>query len=348
MSFPENPFRDKKKSESVVLIDIGADSVAGAYAYYVSNEQPVLLYTQRLPIDAREGESPERAMLRALQALGDVLIREGAPTLLRATGSGSANMVLVSVDAPWQETSVRTEHLEQKTPFIFDKSLVTEALKNTSSVPPGKALADESIIGTILNGYETRDPYGKEVHRASIVILTSLIDENVVEGIRLTLRSLYHTKNMVYIAGASLRYQAMRIAFPHEHDVLILDAIGPLVSISLVRRNLLVAVTEVPSHTIDATTRVQKVTDELAELAGRFPLPRTIFLLARELEAASLQETLCQADLGKLWLSDNPPKIVSVRGSHITGLVRQTTTPPDLSLLLMVLFYQYRTVMEKM
>jgi len=37
----------------------------------------------------------------------------------------------------------------------------------------------------------------------------------------------------------------MRVAFPHERSAIILDAIGPLLSIALVRRGLLVAVTEV-------------------------------------------------------------------------------------------------------
>lgn len=334
----------KKRAESVVLIDISTDSVAGAYAQYTEGEQPTLLYSERLPIEARKDESEEQAMLRALGILGNTLLQEGAPILMRATGSGSAGTVFVSIDAPWQTTTVRTEYFEQKEPFIFSKSLVKAALEKTSTAPPGQLLANESIIGTILNGYETRNPYGKKIQHASIVILTSLIDERVAGNIHSILRSLYHTKNILTIAGSSLRYQAMRIAFPHERDALILDASGPLTSIALVRRDLLVAVADVSSRATDTAEWLQKVSDELATLAERFPLPRTIFLLAREPEIASLRETLDAATLGNLWLSDNPPKIVSVLGSHITGLVRQATeASPDLSLLLMALYFHYHT-----
>lgn len=336
-----------KKMESVLLVDIGASSVAGAYANYTEGELPVVLYTRRLPISAHTDESHAAAMFRALGILGNALIQEGAPMLLRMTGKGSADTIVVSADAPWQMTSVRTEYFEQATPFLFTRALVKQALEKTSAAPPGQLIADESIIGTILNGYETRDPYGKEAHRASVVILTSLIDEQVAEGIHRTLRGLFHTKNILSIAGSSLRYQAMRTAFPHERDALVLDATSPLTTIALVRRDLLVDVVEVPSHRAGTEIWIKTVTDELAALAQRFPLPRTIFLLAREPDLASVREKLDAANLGKLWLSKNPPRIVSVQGSHLSGLVRQaTTTPSDLSLMLMALYFQHRSPEE--
>lgn len=344
MSFFSRLFRSVR-AESVVLIDISAGSVAGAYAYYTEGEAPSLLYTRRLPIEIRAGEEHERAMLRALEVLGSVLIREGAPVLSRHAGKGSANTVLVSVDAPWQETKVRTELLERKTPFTFTKGMVAMALEKTSVTAPGKLLADESIIGTILNGYETRNPYGRKVKRAAIVTLTSLIDESISKGIVTALRSLFHTTHILSIAGSSLRYQAMRVAFPHERSALILDAIGPLLSISLVRKSFLVAVTEMTEgiSIADADSWVQRIVNELTELAKRYPLPRTIFLLSREQDAPLLEKALNAAKVGGLWLSDNPPKVVPVLASHVIGLVRQeTAAPPDLPLLLMALYWQHR------
>lgn len=339
-------FFKEKESESVVLIDIGIGSVAGACATVSHGEPPVLLYTRRLPIEPHADEPPEKAMLRALKVLGDALVREGAPAFMRTTGCGTADIALVSIDAPWQETSVRTEHFEQDEPFLFTKAMVTEALEKASSAPAGQILVDESIIGTILNGYETRDPYGKQATRAAVIILTSLIDELIAERIHETLRSLYRVDSTITIAGSSLRYQAMRIAFPHERDALILDATDQSASLALVRKGLLVKVVEIQNPTKDTAAWAGGVTGTLEELSKHFPLPRTIFLLAREPDITSLREVLDDAKLGKLWLSDNPPKIVPVLGSHLTGLVRQANTAsPDISLLLMALFY--RQVSEK-
>lgn len=325
-----------------MLIDIAADSVAGAYARYTEGETPALLYTRRLPIETRKDEPCELAMLRALEILGAELIHDGAPILLRATGSGNAETILVSVDTPWQETSVRMEHFERRNPFVFTKSIVATALEKTSVVPPGKILADESIIGTILNGYETHDPYGKKIHRASLIILTSLIDKHISDSIISTLRGLYHTKHILHIAGNSLRYQAMRGAFPHEREALILDVTGPLTSIALVRRGLFVALAETPPAAGNHSW-IDNVIGELSKLAEQYPLPRTIFLLARESEVTSFRKMLDTTSIRELWLSDNQPKIVPVLASHMSGLIRQTNAAnPDVQLLLMALYYQHQ------
>jgi len=343
MSFFGNIF-SPAHTESVVLIDISADSIAGAYAHYREGEVPSLLYTRRLPIEIRKDEQHELAMLRALEILGNTLIKEGAPVLARATGSGRADVILVSVDAPWQETKVRTEYFERKTPFTFTKRMVATALEKTSRTEPNKILADESIIGTILNGYETREPYGKKVHRASVLVLASFIDKKISESIVTALRGFFHTKDILSMAGSSLRYQAMRTAFPHERDALILDAVGPLISIALVRKDLLAAVVEASDASdADAEEWVKKVIIELTELAKENPLPRTIFLLAQEQDSSSLEQALNSAELAGLWLSDNPPKVVPVRAGHISGSIRQVTTAsPDLALLLMALYWQHR------
>jgi hypothetical protein len=137
----------------------------------------------------------------------------------------------------------------------------------------------------------------------------------------------------------------MRAAFPHERSSLILDAMGSLLSISLVRRGLLVAVTEIDETiSVKETGKlVEKVVDEFTELAKRYPLPRTIFILVRQEDAPELEKALNAAKLAGLWLSDNPPTIVSVYASHLSTFVQQiATTPLDLSLVLMALYWQHR------
>lgn len=267
----------KKSAESVVLIDIGASSVAGAYARFVENKTPVLLYTKRLQFVAREGEPYERAMSRALNELCENLIREGAPILARTTGSGASDAVLVSIDTPDEKITIRTENFERADSFIFTKNISDTILERTRTISPDKSLIDESIVDTVLNGYVTHSPYGKEAHRASLTVITSFIDKNISESIISAVRGLFHTKEIKLISGGSLRYQAMCAAFPHE----------------------------------------------------------------RKPDASSLEQALDAAHSGKLWIPGNPPKIVPVLASHISGLVRQTTaTPPDLQILFMAIYHQ--------
>lgn len=348
MSFFSGFFRNEKRTKSVLLIDITTDSVAGAYAQYKEGGKPILLYTKRLPIQVKEGEFREHAMLHTLKVLGATLILEGAPILMRTTGSGHSDSIIVSVDAPWQTTSVRTKHFERQTPFIFTKDIVNTALEKNTTIPPGKLLANESIIGTILNGYETRNPYGKKVHRASIIVLTSFIDEHIAVGVATTLQGLYHTKDMLLIAGSSLRYQAMRTAFPHERDTLILDTRGSVTSLSLVRKDLFVALAEVSDNVANSDNWTEQIVRKLSTLTKRYPLPQTVFLLTEESNIPLLRKTLEPMYAGKLRTSNTQSKIIPVLVSHILALVQQTgIASSDLQLLLMTLFWQYHSSEEK-
>ena len=339
MSFLKGLFHHEANGKSVVLIDIAADSVGGGYARFEAGKQPVLLYVRRIPIETRSGENPAEAMLRALRALGDALVREGAPELRRAAGSGSADSVFISLDTPWQETSVRTERIEREKPFTFTPSIAAAALERARAVPPGKRLMDESLIGISLNGYETRRPYGKTARRASVVALSSSMDETAAENVASLVRDLFHTKAIRFVAGSSLRYQAVRTLFEHERDALIFDAAGPLVSIALVRGGLLVALSEIAV----AGSWEKTVMDEFAVLAKRYPLPRTIFLLARENEADVLRKRLAATNVNGLWLAERPPRIVPILASHLVGAAGQVrSVAADLELIFMTTLYQQR------
>ena len=216
---------------------------------------------------------------------------------------------------------------------MFTKSLVDARLEETRAGLPEKLLVDESVIGTVLNGYETRSPYGKKVHRATIIVLTSLIHKNVANNIIQILEGLFHTKDILPIAGNSLRYQVMRGLFPHERDAIILDATGgSLTSVALVRKGVFASLVQVSNPSVKG---------ELVEVAKHYPLPRTIFLLAREPEISSLQHLLDTADFGALWFSDNPPKIIPVLRSNIPTAIRQVSVrPADIVLLFMALYHQ--------
>jgi hypothetical protein len=348
MSFFGSLFSPNKKNESVVLVEVGADSVAGAYVAYAEGELPILLYTRRLTVETREGEPRDKSMLRALKILADTLLREGAPVLSRATGSGASDAVLLSINAPWQKSSVRTERFvdEDDKEFSFTKSAVSDLLKKTEIKLPRYMRVDETVIGTILNGYKTQDPYGKKAHRASIIVLTSFVNEHITKNALSTLQGVFHTKNVRPLAGSALRFQTILRAFPHERDALILDATGALTSIAFVHRGLFIAITEV-SDTDKQREWMEHVGVQLAELAKHYPLPRTIFLLAQESDMASFRKKLDAGDLGKFWLSDNPPKIVPVLPSHLLRFVRvAAAAAPDLPLLLMTLFHGGQTSEE--
>lgn len=340
MSMPFFSLLAKKREHSVVVcIDIGANSIGGAYTVFQDGALPHTVYAKRVPIIAHTDETIDAAMIRALNVLGNALTTEGAPAVARATGSARVSAVLASLDAPWQTTTLRTETAEEKTPFVFTKHTARAMLSKHPSTPPDMTLVNESIIGTLLNGYETRQPYGKRAHRVAIMALSSFVKSDVLSSVASALRSLYHIRAQFSIAGSSLRYQAIREVFPHEGDAILLDAIGTEVSISLIRRGLLVASLDAQSALPGSPEWIESTTNLLRQVAVQYPLPRTIFTLTENTTAAAVK-TACESHAFRsIWLTERPPTLVFVKPSHLSSLVTSAGTP-DVVLSFMALYWQ--------
>ena len=330
----------KNNAESVALIEVGPDSIAGGFLYTKDGHPPLLVYANRSPIAPTEGEDRIGAVARTLSVLGEGLIRDGAPLLMRAAGSGRIDTVLVSVKAPWQETRVRSEKIERTEPFQFTRTLLNTALAKSAETPPGRLLADEIVVGTILDGYETRASLGKRASRVSILILSSFIDQPLSEAIAANLRKLFHTESIRFVAAAALRYEALRALFPHEEDYLMVDVAGDAIVTALVRRGLLSAV----EHAVSATPQekdgwLTALKATLEAITKRYPLPRKFFLITGEAERASFKEKIELAPFTSLRLSEEPPMVISVAPAQFPEQVTLgDAVPADLGLELMATF----------
>lgn len=317
-------FARVRQSRLRALIDVGARSVAGGYAAYPPGETPRLCYGVRMPILAREGEALEAAMRRSLESVAGTLSREGAPAAFRAADSRNLDAPLVSIDAPWQTTAVRTELLEEDAPFTLTKkgaeSFLARTRKAENVAGPGRK-TEEHIVEVYLNGYLTHDPYGKRASRAAFLILTSSMDARLAEAVKGVVGRHFHRADARYVSGPSLRYYAVRAAFPHEHDMLIVDALEQgAPAISLVRADALVAIRESPpagrgsdgADAQDALARLEAIKRALDELSADYPLPRTVLLLADDADLDALQRGLDAANLAPAWFSSNQPNVIPI------------------------------------
>lgn len=369
MSFLSGLFT--KESESVVLIDIGSASVGGAVAHLILGQKPVMYFTVRIPIERRDGESVVASMERTLQVVTEQLVREGGPALLRGTGSGRVDRVLAVVASPWQETRVKVETLEKATPFIVHKDAVMEAVRRAAAIPAERTAEDETLIATLLNGYETHDPFGKRAKRVDMVILSSSLEKGVASHVEAVLRGAFHTRHVRLTAFAPVLYAVFRDIYPHQKDFIALDVTGEATDIALVKHGLLVGVvssdsgvndlaraTHEPGATLSGPLvdsarndrfRVKTAEVEGAWLAGvrqslqtfaeRHALPRILFLLADEHAREFLHRVLNNSSLRTLWLSDEPLSIISVEASHFAPYVSvQNDATGDVFLSLIALY----------
>ena len=338
MSFFGKLFGGAKKAESIALIEMGPESVAVGLAHFKEGMPPVIVYAHRVPI-AEEGGAQEAA--RTLATLGEQVIRAGAPLLVRAAGTGRINSALVSVKAPWQETTIRSEKVERTTPFTFTRDLLKTAIQKSTEAPKGRLLADEFVIATMLDGYAIKEPIGRRASRVSIVILSSFIDEAFSQAIAATLRKLFHTESVRLVAASATRYEALRDIFPHEEDYLTVDTAGSSIVTTLIRHGLLSAVEHALVTKGAKDAWLAAFTKTLEMVTKRYPLPRKIFLLTVDGEPAVLKQQIEGAPLAPLRLSDEPPIVVPIAPAQLTDLVRLAPdVAPDLGLELMAAFWR--------
>ena len=317
-------------------------------------------------------------MLRTLTSVASKLVSSGGPVLHQETGSGHIDRILVSVGAPWQKTAIRIEAISETKPFVFTPALLSEITKKNNVPTEGYIKSGESVIATLLNGYETPKPFGKKVTRADMIILSSLLNEKVAKEIEKTLRKTYHTHALTLTAFASVTYAAFRDIYPHEKDFLVLEVSGEATDIAFVKRGLLVDVATIPhgvndlmrgaskngtSISINQTGAVPPLIDPsrnarftvqieetekiwlsniekvLQEASARHALPRTLFLLADTEAREYLRRLLDSPSMRSLWLTDDPLRVISVESSHFAQFIKtRGNAEGDVFLALLVLF----------
>jgi hypothetical protein len=345
-------------SQSTALIDISSGSVAGGYLARTKEGQ-MLAYSVRIPVQTHSDEKVEDAVLRALSEVNDTMVREGAPALRRVAGSGSVGRVLVLISSPWQDTEVRIERIEQGKPFVFTRSLAHEVLKRTAAEKPDRISSGESIIATILNGYEVAKPFGKEVQLADLVVLSSSVGKDFAERVEQSVRRAFHTHRIALSAFAPVSYAVFRDTYPHEKDYLVIDVSGEATEIAFIKQGLIASVLSVPyglhallhaaEKSLPATTQtrqtaggvhiirhkeddisgctvcskwIDEILSTLKSFSEEHPLPRTIFLLADPEARDYLKRVLDDPKLRGLWLTDEPLSIIPVAEPHFLEYVK--------------------------
>lgn len=365
----------KKKSRSAVLVDIGSASVGGAYVYVQEGKDPQLCYTARVPVVRHEQESITASMLRSLDQLVLMLVSEGGPALYREVGNAHVDMIVASVAAPWQETTVRTVSLQEKYPFTFTRLLMERAVK-AKPPPPGRVVTDTSVIATTLNGYTTENPWGKRVTRADMTVLTSTIEKLVVHDITKTLQSAFHSHHIELTAFAPVAFAVINDLYPHQEDFIVIDVSGTATDALIVKKGIIAGVRSIPHGIHDLLTAARvaaraapgadivdlprnrafapkvesieiawlsSLKDVLAEFAQNNPLPRAVFLLADDDARDFLKRLIDNSSLRTLWLSGDSLSIIPFAPEHTANAVStRGIADGDVFLAMLALFYRER------
>ncbi len=354
----------KKNSENLLIFDITAHSVAGAYVEITENTAPRFFYTKRVPVEISETTEPEEQLLAALGALSGALIAEGAPLKYRATKTGHVDTEMLSIGYPWQKNEIHTKTFDRGQDFIFTKEMRDYALEE---IAPEKdwLSTGKLLLATLLNGYHIGNPIGKKVGRADLLMLSSSVNKEITEKLTKTLRKSFHQSQPHITALAPTIYFVMQDLYPHEEEVLIMNISRGITDIALVKKHLLVDVMNVAVGTEVCATTSTTQTDMLAtpqiltdtyteaeqtwisaiskifsECSSRQGLPRTIFLLTEGDTGLCFKRLLDSKEIRALWLSDTKLNIVPLEEKHFASFVKmEGEAKQDLYLSLLALYY---------
>ena len=331
-----------KEGKASALIEVGADMVRVGYVYGIPNTAPVLVYTGTVPVVQHEGEEIIESAKRAIRAGYDLLIKEGAPALARYAKSARVEDVVAAVGSPWEDTVVRTVRIEQQAAFTFTREILKKAQQDKpeqKTEESGRIYSEPAVISTMLNGYETRDPFGKRVTRADVITATSSFDARVVAALKEAAHAAFHQHTMHITAAAPLWFSVFRDAYPHEHDFLIITAQKSTSDFVFVKQKHLVLCAAMPTGFIpdrtdgvaekgNSTIWTREAEVALKTFSETHALPRTVFLMGEEHVSESLRGVLQNTALRSLWLSDAGVAYIPVRAEAFASFV---SCLPDVS-----------------
>ncbi len=230
-----------RHTKTVVLIEIGSASISGAYILIDDRNHPIIYYSNHAPIRLRHSTSLINNVTDALKKITKDLLTNGAPTTAHRSGrSIYIDRIIVSIASPWQETQIRKEQKTRRKPFHFTRSTMDGMVTRISKrVANGRVITNNLVISTSLNGYFVQHPFGISTREAEVIVLGSYIDKEMVTRVTQIIRDTFHTENIEITAFAPVVYTVLRIVYPNEQNMLILDITGDATDIVLIKDGLL-------------------------------------------------------------------------------------------------------------
>jgi hypothetical protein len=349
----------KKDTHTVVLVDIRSSSISAGYVVIKQGAQPNIIHSVQYPVDPHATEPVQEALPRTLETVLTALVQGGSQKVIAAGYSADSDHVLVSVSSPWQSSHIAIVRKEEPKTFTFSKRLLDEMTGDTVLSVPGRKMVSQLVLSTFLNGYETQNPFGREVKAVEAITLTTDIDESIYSKIHEVVRKTFHHKHIDIYAYLPELYAALKDVTPHNKDYLVFDVGADVSDIVLVKhgilissavhqsgmRNILDAVHKsgLSSHSIpteehevlDAdrnatfqdTTQLAKsawidaMKTTLSSIAKEEPLPRLVLVSSETAVSDFVTRLLDAPHLRSLWLSDEPLTLVPLTTSYFSPFV---------------------------
>jgi hypothetical protein len=230
----------------LLLFDVGSGSVGGAIALHAKAEPPTILYSTRSEILFKHDMTAKRLLSLCQRALAEVVLALVHEGFARAGFPGHRPQVaeaLVSLSAPWTMSKTSILHVSNKKPTritdaIFRALLAEDRKATEASMPSGGVQIEHKLVNSVINGYETEDPYGKIATTAEFTVLSGYSLPKVVESISDSISHLIHPKTLSFHSFSFLSFAVLRELFPEHENFVFVDVSGEQTEVSVVKKGI--------------------------------------------------------------------------------------------------------------
>jgi len=255
---------DKKERIKVVL-DIRSSSVGGAILVQKKNSEPLIKYTIRKQVFFEENVSSnefiERHMV-LISAVLDDLVAQGMKKVRKNKGNNRIEEVLCVFSSPWYKPKIKNFSFKKEKSILFTHSFLKKILskeKETDKIDNNLKIIDKKIISIYMNGYETKNPFGKKAKQIDLSFYSSVMSKKELQKIEEKIEEKLNPIRIKFSTHSLVIISVIRNLFYSLSNFLVFNIGGENTEISLFQDSVLCNLISIP---VGINYFIRKVRDD--------------------------------------------------------------------------------------
>ena len=292
-----SPFIGSSK-EHVLIVNIGSGSVYGAIVEFQKSSPPMIICTRQSQLPVKSvitANNLTSFMLDALHSVVTVLGREHKKRIRRV------HIVLAS---PWFSSFSRVLSVKEPSPFVVSEKVIEKLTAEHASAVSKKAASvassviERALSNIKLNGYETREPYGKSARTLDVSVYASAVSEEIKEKIESKIYTAIHPSSISFHTFPFVAWNVIRSLFSPKDDFVFVHFGGELSDVFIVRRDSIQALASLPIGRNHLTRKAALHFETQPELASSI-----VNLYSNDMAETTVQEKIktLVAAFGEEW-----------------------------------------------
>ncbi len=243
----------KNATQYYIIFDIDSSSVGVLVFDILSGKN---IFTTREYIDKGKEIDFSRFLNKTIKTFESVVKKSHSYFYNNIFG------VFVNLSSPWISSQKRIIHFEKENEFIFTKEIESSIFKkelNKSLNYTSDFIGNSNIsiierrkLNILINGYLTKEPYGKKTKSVDIHSLISVISNETKYAFTHVIERAFHIQPD-FFSNKFMNYKSIINLFKHENNVISIDISGEVTEISIIIKDRLKKIGTIPvgmSHII--------------------------------------------------------------------------------------------------